>query len=184
MSWCSTPVPPPNRMERGIRFLSQDADALDAFRVANRAVAAALSRRLAREGVTEPTAARTPHAARSVSTRTPRKASPPPFRWRVAPGAGRTSPRIRSRCCRTRITRRNCASPVPTGSATSRATRRCPSSPWTSRSTVACLPLWSPRWTNSPRYRGWASPVRSWAAPTAMTRADSTVPPSRAAATG
>ena len=43
-----------NRMERGIRFLSQDADALDAFRVANRAVAAALSRRLAREGVTEP----------------------------------------------------------------------------------------------------------------------------------
>ena len=43
-----------NRMERGIRVLSQDADALDAFRVANRAVAAALSRRLAREGVTEP----------------------------------------------------------------------------------------------------------------------------------
>ena len=43
-----------NRMERGIRVLSQDADALDAFRVANRAVAAALSRRLAREGVTDP----------------------------------------------------------------------------------------------------------------------------------
>ncbi|MDE0445240.1 MAG: hypothetical protein OXH96_01130 [Spirochaetaceae bacterium] len=43
-----------NRMERGIRLLSRDADALDAFRVANRAVAAALSRRLAREGVTEP----------------------------------------------------------------------------------------------------------------------------------
>ena len=43
-----------NRIERGIRVLSQDADALDAFRVANRAVAAALSRRLAREGVTEP----------------------------------------------------------------------------------------------------------------------------------
>ena len=43
-----------NRMERGIRVLSQDPDALDAFRVANRAVAAALSRRLAREGVTEP----------------------------------------------------------------------------------------------------------------------------------
>ena len=43
-----------NRIERGIGVLSQDADALDAFRVANRAVAAALSRRLAREGVTEP----------------------------------------------------------------------------------------------------------------------------------
>ena len=43
-----------NRMERGIGVLSQDPDALDAFRVANRAVAAALSRRLAREGVTEP----------------------------------------------------------------------------------------------------------------------------------
>ena len=43
-----------NRIERGIRVLAQDADALDAFRVANRAVAAALSRRLAREGVTEP----------------------------------------------------------------------------------------------------------------------------------
>ena len=43
-----------NRMERGIRVLAQDPDALDAFRVANRAVAAALSRRLAREGVTEP----------------------------------------------------------------------------------------------------------------------------------
>ena len=43
-----------NRMERGIRDLSRDPDALDAFRVANRAVAAALSRRLAREGGTEP----------------------------------------------------------------------------------------------------------------------------------
>ena len=43
-----------SRMERGIRVLSQDPDALDAFRLANRAVAAALSRRLAREGVTEP----------------------------------------------------------------------------------------------------------------------------------
>ena len=43
-----------NRIERGIRVLSQDADALDAFLVANRAVAAALSRRLAHEGVTEP----------------------------------------------------------------------------------------------------------------------------------
>ncbi|MCY4377727.1 MAG: DISARM system helicase DrmA [Spirochaetaceae bacterium] len=43
-----------SRIEQGIRVLSQDADALDAFRVANRAVAAALSRRLAREGVTEP----------------------------------------------------------------------------------------------------------------------------------
>ncbi|MDE2903118.1 MAG: helicase, partial [Chloroflexota bacterium] len=42
------------RMERGIRVLSQDPDALDAFRVANRAVAAALLRRLAREGVTDP----------------------------------------------------------------------------------------------------------------------------------
>ena len=42
------------RMERGIRVLAHDRDALDAFRVANRAVAAALSRRLAREGVTEP----------------------------------------------------------------------------------------------------------------------------------
>ena len=39
-----------DRMERGIRVLAADADALDAFRTANRAVAAALSRRLAREG--------------------------------------------------------------------------------------------------------------------------------------
>ena len=38
-----------NRIERGIRVLADDADALDAFRTANRAVAAALSRRLARE---------------------------------------------------------------------------------------------------------------------------------------
>ena len=43
-----------SRIKRGIRVLAQDADALDAFRVANRTVAAALSRRLAREGVTEP----------------------------------------------------------------------------------------------------------------------------------
>ena len=41
-----------SRMERGIRVLVDDADALDAFRTANRAVAAALSRRLAREGNT------------------------------------------------------------------------------------------------------------------------------------
>ena len=41
-----------SRMERGIRVLMDDADALDAFRTANRAVAAALSRRLAREGNT------------------------------------------------------------------------------------------------------------------------------------
>ena len=39
-----------DRMERGIRVLADDAQALDAFRTANRAVAAALSRRLAREG--------------------------------------------------------------------------------------------------------------------------------------
>ena len=39
-----------DRMERGIRVLADDADALDAFRTANRAVAAALSRRLSREG--------------------------------------------------------------------------------------------------------------------------------------
>ena len=39
-----------SRMERGIRVLVDDADAFDAFRTANRAVAAALSRRLAREG--------------------------------------------------------------------------------------------------------------------------------------
>ena len=39
-----------DRMERGIRVLATDTDALDAFRTANRAVAAALSRRLAREG--------------------------------------------------------------------------------------------------------------------------------------
>ena len=38
------------RMERGIRALADDPNALDAFRTANRAVAAALSRRLAREG--------------------------------------------------------------------------------------------------------------------------------------
>ena len=42
-----------NRMERGIRVLAQDRDALDAFRVANRAVASALSRRLSREGIDE-----------------------------------------------------------------------------------------------------------------------------------
>ena len=38
-----------DRMERGVRALADDADALDAFRTANRAVAAALSRRLSRE---------------------------------------------------------------------------------------------------------------------------------------
>ena len=38
------------RMERGIGVLVDDADALDAFRTANRAVAVALARRLAREG--------------------------------------------------------------------------------------------------------------------------------------
>ena len=38
-----------DRMERGIRTLADDADALDAFRTANRAVAAALSHRLSRE---------------------------------------------------------------------------------------------------------------------------------------
>ena len=42
------------RIERGIRVLAADADALDAFRVANRAVAAALARRLTREQVAEP----------------------------------------------------------------------------------------------------------------------------------
>ena len=42
------------RIERGIGALAADADALDAFRVANRAVAAALARRLAREGIAEP----------------------------------------------------------------------------------------------------------------------------------
>ena len=41
-----------DRMERGIRTLVDDADALDAFRTTNRAVAAALARRLAREGNT------------------------------------------------------------------------------------------------------------------------------------
>ena len=39
-----------DRMERGIRVLATNSDGLDAFRTANRAVAAALSRRLAREG--------------------------------------------------------------------------------------------------------------------------------------
>ena len=39
-----------SRMERGIRVLADDAVALDAFRSANRAVAMALARRLAREG--------------------------------------------------------------------------------------------------------------------------------------
>ena len=43
-----------DRIERGIRTLAGDADALDAFRTANRAVADALSRRLAREGVRRP----------------------------------------------------------------------------------------------------------------------------------
>jgi len=41
-----------DRMERGVRLLAHDADAHDAFRTANRAVAAALARRLAREGAT------------------------------------------------------------------------------------------------------------------------------------
>ena len=40
-----------DRMERGIRLLVDDPSALDAFRTANRAVAAALSRRLDRDGV-------------------------------------------------------------------------------------------------------------------------------------
>ena len=39
-----------DRMARGIRVLVEDADALDAFRTTNRAVAEALARRLAREG--------------------------------------------------------------------------------------------------------------------------------------
>ena len=43
-----------DRIERGIRMLTGDADALDAFCTANRAVADALSRRLAREGVHQP----------------------------------------------------------------------------------------------------------------------------------
>ena len=41
-----------DRMERGIRLLADDPSALDAFRTANRAVAAALSRRLDREAST------------------------------------------------------------------------------------------------------------------------------------
>ncbi len=41
------------RIERGIGALAADADALDAFRVANRAVAAALGRRLTREQAAE-----------------------------------------------------------------------------------------------------------------------------------
>ena len=39
-----------DRVERGIRLLVDDPNALDAFRAANRAVASALTRRLAREG--------------------------------------------------------------------------------------------------------------------------------------
>ena len=238
-----------NRIERGIRVLAQDQDALDAFRVANRAVAAALSRRLAHEGGAEPprlsarlpvaepprsrrpcqsgtrvrgpavlpdrrrqdrgvsragrvyhgvaaaassggrrpgsgrrerhhalhaaaadarsartrrrpgvrtgagasqgrrpvprvavrnrlvggqgvhaqtdsanaaTTARTPRAARSASTRTIRRASRRPFRWRAAPGAARISPRIPSRCCRTPTIPPSCVSSAPTGSTTSR----------------------------------------------------------------
>ena len=42
------------RIERGIGALVADADALDAFRMANRAVAAALGRRLTREQAAEP----------------------------------------------------------------------------------------------------------------------------------
>ena len=42
-----------DRMARGIRLLAQEEDVLDAFRVANRAVGAALSRRLVRAGVAE-----------------------------------------------------------------------------------------------------------------------------------
>ena len=42
------------RIERGIAALTADMDALDAFRVANRAVAEALTKRLSREGIAEP----------------------------------------------------------------------------------------------------------------------------------
>ena len=75
-----------DRMERGIRTLAGDADALDAFRTANRAVAAALSRRLAREGGSgtppgqdEPVGA--PHPpAREVGSG---GAATPRLRWRA-----------------------------------------------------------------------------------------------------
>ena len=43
-----------DRIERGIRLLAKDGDALDAFCMANRAVGAALSRRLKRAGVAAP----------------------------------------------------------------------------------------------------------------------------------
>ena len=59
-----------NRMERGIRVLAQDGDALDAFRMANRAVASALSRRLSREGVARvPSLARIPVGVPPVEPR-------------------------------------------------------------------------------------------------------------------
>ena len=49
-----------DRMERGVRVLADDAGALDAFCTANRAVAAALARRLAREGAAGPSSPPTP----------------------------------------------------------------------------------------------------------------------------
>ena len=52
-----------------------------------------------------------------------------------------------------------------------RATRRCLSSPWTSRCIEDCRLFWSPPSTSSPHCRGSASPVRCSAAPTATTRA-------------
>ena len=45
-----------------------------------------------------------------------------------------------SRCCPTTTTRASCASSARTSSATSRATARFPSWPWTSRSTGGCRP--------------------------------------------
>ena len=63
-----------------------------------------------------------------------------PSRWRAVRGAGRISPRTPSRCCRMRRCRPICASRARTGSASSPATIRSPSSRWTSRYTGVCLP--------------------------------------------
>ena len=89
-----------DRMELGIRGLVTDADALDAFRTANRVVAAALSRRLAGEG-----SAGTPrlaglsarlHPAESPRHRRPRQSRARvrgpavlPHRWRQDRGVSR-----------------------------------------------------------------------------------------------
>jgi hypothetical protein len=72
--------------------------------------------------------------SRSGTTRGRRRRS----RSRSARGAARSSRRRRSVSCRTRTTRATCACAARTGGATSRASMRCRSWAWTSRSTGGC----------------------------------------------